>query len=300
MTFKNLLLALLISFGISFCHAQLPPNMIKSDSTLLENFNYIVGAPIPDQTEGVVVLLPGLFDPPLSIFFESDLPLILNKLNYSIIIPVLSQKGDKFDLSDRSLNQLVNLITQYIQTSNLRQDVPIILGGFSIGGTRILKACTFKDNPLGRLNISHVFAIDPPLDLNRLLSSEAKYGQNFLKGVLEKEMGTVDTEKLTSLSILDINKADSTQPPSVNGIKIRIYNEPAIEWQMDNRKRDLLDLNLLDQSVYVNHIKRKHPDIDIQLVISKIEGMRKQTGDRNPHSWNIVDTDEFIDWISKS
>ena len=299
MTLKKLLLTLLISFGISFCYAQLPLNLIKSDSTLSENFNYIAGAPTPNQTKGVVVLLPGLFDPPLSIFFESDLPLILNKLNYSIIIPVLSQKGDKFDLSDRSLNQLVNLITQYIQTTNLRQDVPIILGGFSIGGTRILKACTFKDNSLRRLNIRHVFVIDPPMDLNRLLNSEAKYGQNFLKGVIEKEMGTVDAEKLASLSILDINKIDSTKPITVNGVKIRIYNEPAIEWQMENRKRDLLDINLLDQSVYVNHIKRKHPDIDIQLIISKIEGLRRQTGDRNPHSWNIVDTDEFIDWISK-
>ena len=299
MTDKHFITSLLLVFGIDKSIAQLPKGLWKSDSTQKENFNYIVAAPTPNQTKGVVVLLSGLFDPPLSIFFESDLPLTLNKLNYSIIVPVLSQKGDRFDLSDKSLDQLDKLITQYIQTSNLRQEVPIILGGFSIGGTRVLKACTSKDNPLGRLNISHVFAIDPPMDLNRLLTSEVKYGQNFLKGVLEKEMGNVDTEKLAYLSILDINNTDSIRPPSVNGIKIRIYNEPAIEWQMQNRKRDLLDLNLLDQSVYVNHIKRKYPDIDIQLIISKIEGIRKQTGERNPHSWNIVDTDEFIDWISK-
>lgn len=137
------------------CLAQLPQNLSKSDSIRIENFNYIVAAPATNQTKGVVVLLPGLFDPPLSIFFESDLPLALNKLNYSIIIPVLSQKGDRFDLSDKSLDQLGKLITQYIQTSNLRQEVPIILGGFSIGGTRVLKACTSKDNPLGRLKISH-------------------------------------------------------------------------------------------------------------------------------------------------
>ncbi|WP_164113042.1 MULTISPECIES: hypothetical protein [Sphingobacterium] len=293
-----LLLTILFTVGFFSCLAQLPQNLTKSDSTLIENFNYTVNAPRPNEAKAVAVLMPGLYDHPLSIFFESNLAQLLHDLNYAVIIPVLSQKGDRFDLSSKSVLQLSGLIKQYIHTSNLPQDIPVILGGFSIGGTRALKACSANDSPMKELNISHIFAIDPPLDLNRLLASEAKYGQTFLKEVLAKEIGQLDNEKLASLSLVNINNSGSIAPPAIKGVKVKIYNEPAIEWQIESRKRDLLDLNLLDQSVYVNFLNRTHSDVNIELVLSKIDGMRKQTGERNPHSWNIVDTDEFIYWIS--
>ncbi|MDR2285300.1 MAG: hypothetical protein LBE37_18965 [Sphingobacterium sp.] len=297
--YKHLAFILLLCAGIDQCLAQLPKGLAKSDSTQVENFNYTLHAPRPNETKGLVVLLPGLFDPPLSIFFESNLPHVLNELNYAVIVPVLSQRGDKFDLSDVTINRLGKLITQYIHASSLRQDIPIILGGFSIGGTRVLKACTVKDSTMSALNISHVFAIDPPLDLNRLLASELKYDEDFLSETLKMEIGELNEEKLASLSVVNINNLAGTTPPHAKGINIRIYNEPALEWQIGIRKRDLLDLNLLDQSVYVNYIKRKHPDLKMELIRSKIEGVRKQTGDRNPHSWNIVDTAELVDWIGK-
>ncbi|MCY4778813.1 hypothetical protein ORI89_04055 [Sphingobacterium sp. UT-1RO-CII-1] len=300
MVIKNLILVVFLAFTASHCLAQLPQSLTKSDSTLLENFNYTVNVPRPNEAKGVAVLIPGLYDHPFSIFFESSLPQLLNDLNYAVIIPVLSQKGDRFDLSSKSVLQLSRLIKQYIQTSNLRQDIPVILGGFSIGGTRVLKACTSKDSPMKELNISHVFAIDPPLDLNRLLASEAKYDETFIKEVLVEEIGHLDSEKLSSLSLVNINNIASIAPPIIKGVKIRIYSEPALEWQMENRKRDLLDLNLLDQSVYVNFLKRTYSDVNIELVLSKIEGMRIQTDERNPHSWNIVDTDEFIEWINNN
>lgn len=295
---KYLITSLLLLIGIGNSLAQLPKGLAKSDSTLLENFNYTLDAPRPNETKGVVVLLPGLFDHPLSVFFESDLPAVLNELNYSVIIPVLSQKGDKFDLSEQSVRNLGKLITQYLEVSNLRLDTPVILGGFSIGGTRILKSCAIENSVMAALNISHIFAIDPPLDMRRLLTSDAKYNQNFLKETLENEMGELNEEKLALLSLVDINNIGSIPSLNIKGAKVRFYNEPALEWQIGTRKRDLLDLNLLDQSVYVNFMNRKFPDTNIELILSKIEGTRKQTGDRNPHSWNIVDTDEFIDWIN--
>lgn len=295
--FQCVSLLFFLGMGIASCFGQLPENLMKSDSSLAENFNYSLDAPQPNHTKGVVVLLPGLFDSPLSIFFESNLPHLLNELNYAIVIPVLTAKGDRFDLSEKSVLQLGQLVVEYLRTSNLSEDTPIILGGFSIGGTRVLRACTITNSLMNSLNISHVFAIDPPLDLNRLLASEAKYGQRFLKDVLEKEVGTLDREKLTSLSVIDINNIEDVVPPSTRNTKIRIYTEPAIEWHITHRKRDLLDLNLLDHTVYVKLMERKHPDINIELVLSKIEGFRKQTEQRNPHSWNIVDPDEFISWI---
>lgn len=295
---KSIILTLCFAVVALHGFAQLPQNLLKSDSTAKENFTYIVNVPQQDRIKGVAVLLPGLYDPPLSVFFESRLPHLLNELNYAVIIPVLAEKGDRFDLSKSAILQLTQLVHQYIQSQGLSPAIDIILGGFSAGGTRVLKAITAKDSPMNTLNITHAFAIDPPMDLNRLIQSEERYGNSEIKEVLNKELGELDTKKLAALSVVDLDNLHKTAFYPKDKTKIRIYNEPAIEWQIKNRKRDLLDLNLLDQSVYTNHIKRTYSNANIELVLSNKEGMRVQTQQRNPHSWNIIDEAEFIEWIS--
>lgn len=59
-----------------------------------------------------------------------------------------------------------------------------------------------------------------------------------------------------------------------------------------------MDLNLIDQSILTNHLKSIFPDADVELILSKIKGLRRQTNQRNPHSWNIVDTHELVKWLS--
>jgi alpha-beta hydrolase superfamily lysophospholipase len=277
--------------------AQLPSQLVKKDSTVRENYSYVMPRSGATDLKGVVVLLPGLLDHPLSILFESTLPERLNEIGYDVIIPVITAQNDRFNLTVEACAKTERLIVDYIQSKGMTRDIPVVLGGFSIGGTRVLRM--LMNNIYERLHITRVFAIDPPLDIGRLLASNEKHGYADLSGLLEDEMDQpLDEVVLTAISVVRLDSLSDIPTDAFARVKTRIYNEPAIEWNIRDQKRDLLDLNLLDQSVYVQAIKRKLPEANIELILSKIPGMRQQTQVRNSHSWNIVDETELIDWIT--
>jgi hypothetical protein len=214
-----------------------------------------------------------------------------------VIIPVITAQNDRFNLTVEACAKTERLIVDYIQSKGMTRDIPVVLGGFSIGGTRVLRM--LMNNIYERLHITRVFAIDPPLDIGRLLASNEKHGDADLSGLLEDEMDQpLDEVVLTAISVVRLDSLSDIPTDAFARVKTRIYNEPAIEWNIRDQKRDLLDLNLLDQSVYVQAIKRKLPEANIELILSKIPGMRQQTQVRNSHSWNIVDETELIDWIT--
>jgi hypothetical protein len=275
----------------------LPSQLVKKDSTVRENYSYVMPRSGATDLKGVVVLLPGLLDHPLSILFESTLPERLNEIGYDVIIPVITAQNDRFNLTVEACAKTERLIVDYIQSKGMTRDIPVVLGGFSIGGTRVLRM--LMNNIYERLHITRVFAIDPPLDIGRLLASNEKHGDADLSGLLEDEMDQpLDEVVLTAISVVRLDSLSDIPTDAFARVKTRIYNEPAIEWNIRDQKRDLLDLNLLDQSVYVQAIKRKLPEANIELILSKIPGMRQQTQVRNSHSWNIVDETELIDWIT--
>ncbi|HAO29041.1 MAG TPA: hypothetical protein DCQ68_18025 [Chryseobacterium indologenes] len=80
-------------------------------------------------------------------------------------------------------------------------------------------------------------------------------------------------------------------------IPILIYTEPGIIWQMENRGRDIYDLNVADITAMINLLRLKgHKNAD--LVITNDRGIRPD-GTRHPHSWSIMDSKECLLWILK-
>lgn len=281
---------------------KLPNGLYKSDSTLTENFCYIIP---PDNREennpnAVVVLFPGVYDHPFSIFFESDIVQVLNKENYSIIIPVISQKNDKLQLDGESINKAISLISEYVRHTGLPEKTKIILGGFSVGGTRALKIFINNRREETKLNVSHVFTVDPPLDFNRLLNSEKNLEDKLVTGLVSDENKSSNIEDyLDSISIFTYNNLDDIDPFLFENGNLRIYTEPDLEWQLFERKRNMMELHLIDHSIFVNYLNSKTSNQNVELILSKKTGMRLQTNERNPHSWNIIDTEELVKWLKQ-
>ena len=63
-----------------------------------------------------------------------------------------------------------------------------------MGGTRAIKAYIHNLESRNKFNITHVFAIDPPLDFHGLLFAEKKNNNLELTTILTKETNTQDLE----------------------------------------------------------------------------------------------------------
>ena len=81
----------------------------------------------------------------------------------------------------------------------------------------------------------------------------------------------------------------------LNGVAIRAYTEPDIEWWMENRRKDYYSMNAIDLAALINalHIAGNN---EAELIITQDQGFRPD-GQRHPHSWSIVDEKELIDWF---
>ena len=288
--------------AISVSYGQIPKQIYKSDSSKTEGFNYVIPSLNMEKakdTETVVVILNGFLESPYSVFFESDLVEAFDKAGYTTIIPVLSKSNDGLYLIDAYIKKVHTLITDYLLEKKLPKDSKIILGGFSLGGTRAIKTYIHNLASSDQLNITHVFAIDPPLDFRRFLTAEKKSNHLELTPILANETDPQRLDRyIDSISIFNYEKLENFNTSLFKNIKLRIYNEPDLDWQFNHRNRNLMDLNLIDQSILTNHLKSIFPDADVELILSKIKGLRRQTNQRNPHSWNIVDTHELVKWLS--
>jgi hypothetical protein len=82
-------------------------------------------------------------------------------------------------------------------------------------------------------------------------------------------------------------------------IPVRIYNEPDINWYIDNRRIDFYCINSLDGSAIINWLKSLG-NSNAELMITTNKGYRISQKIRHPHSWSIVDGQELLGWITKA
>jgi len=297
---KLLLILGLIFYGL-YSNAQIPENLRTIKKEVFKKESYYLELLPKQQAKGLVILFPGLFDHPYSIFIETTLAQDCVKSGYIVMIPVLSKENDEFDLSDSALSNLSVLIEDIITSNKIDKNIKTVLGGFSIGGTRAIRFYNYNIKSLTqKRNVSFVFAIDPPLDLKRLLDSEEKRGSDLSLKVLKKELGEnikIDDNLLMNYSVFTSHFSRDSNLPGYLRAKLRIYSEPDILWYIEKRKMDFYDLNIIDYAAYINRLKMENSDNKVELVITQNKGFRKGTNERHPHSWSILDVDEFLDWI---
>jgi predicted alpha/beta-fold hydrolase len=295
-----LIFSFLCSVICSF--AQIPKNLKTVRKANFTNGSYYLELlPKEQATKGIIVIFPGLFDHPYSIFMETPLTQECVKNGYIVIIPVLSKENDEFDLSKTSMELLDTMLNEVITSNNMPINTNIVMGGFSIGGTRAINFYIYNSKILKKSKtIRAVFAIDPPLDFERLINSDAKKGSNSLLTLLQKDLGDslkTNNTLIKNYSIFSQDSNNNDSLPDFLQSKLRIYSEPDILWYMQNKKMDLYDMNIVDDAGYINLLKNRNINNKVELIITENKGFRKGTNDRNPHSWSILDVKDFLEWI---
>ena len=303
-TFLTLLL-----FGIN-CSAQKTniPNIKKvylDNTDTTKNFYTIIYPPKLPWT-GYIFLVAGFGETAEKVLQQTDLPKKLALNGILTIIPTFQDGVLSFGVDSLS-QQSFGRILKDVTTRHKLIDQPFYLGGYSIGGSCILKYAEESD-----IKPNAVFAIDPPIDFEQMYNSSKRNlrlsvntesnGESvfLLKKIKEIMNGTPENAIANYKKISPYSFSDTSQTAIKKLLKVplRIYTEPDIHWWMKERGMDYTSMNSTLHSAMINELNR-HGNRNAKLIITLNKGYRKSDNNRHPHSWSIVDNDELIKWLQK-
>lgn len=260
-----------------------------------------------DKPEGILVILPGGGENGEKVMNQIKLDDLALEKNLIVLLPTWEDGDFGFHIEQKFIDRMVK---DTVEKHKIPKD-KISMGGLSGGG---MLAVTYAERAIRDKNTyfipNSVFALDAPLDYENMYyrlqremernysdigTNEAKY----LTAEMVDAMGTPDKNRANYVreSMFSYREKDGGNAKYLLNIPILIYTEPGIIWQMENRGRDIYDLNVADITAMINLLRLKgHKNAD--LVITNDRGIRPD-GTRHPHSWSIMDSKECLNWILK-
>lgn len=225
------------------------------------------------------------------------------------IYTVSSNFFPEFFCSDTSLSILDEIVGEVVQ----EYDIPrgnIFIGGISSSGTRALRFAQFCEQDKSKFGtkIKGVFAADPPLDLARFYHSVHNNKPYFKDGMLwEAELMTTVFPKLFSgspeefpdeyiaASVFSHSDSLGGNARHLENTEIIIYHEPDIDWWIEERGAAYYDINSFDVIAFALKLSTLGHD-RIEIITTTGKGFDNK-GNRNCHSWTIVDEEHLTNWI---
>jgi hypothetical protein len=254
--------------------------VLSSFSVLAQNIEYTLS--IPGDTSknyyvtvypqgkitGCLILLPGFGELPKETLIESNIFKFASSAGYLTIIPALGDRSF-FYIDKISHQKLEQFIDEVFKKYNLNEN-SFFIGGHSFGGTmavqyteRAYLSNSSLKKPAG------VFAIDPPLDIERLYHcmtttnrpaknpvsvQEDNYVSNRIKAEFKNEPET-NPEFFWDISPYSQSDREHRSLKTLVTIPVRVYNEPDINWYIDNRAVDFYCINAIDSAAMINWLK---------------------------------------------
>lgn len=307
---KILTTLLAFSFLTINCFGQKTTNLkiekVYLDKTDTTKNCYTIIYPTKLPWTGYIFLLPGFGETAEGVLQQTDLPKKLALNGILTVIPIFQGGVLSFGVDSLS-QQCFDRILKDVTSKHKLIDQRFYVGGYSIGGS-----CTMKYAENATIKPTAIFAVDPPLDFERVynsaqrdirLSIDKKPNQENLYIVerLAKETGgSPEKYKSEYYKFSPYSFSDTTQSAikKLTKIPLRIYTEPDISWWMKERKADFTSMNSTECSAFINELNRLGNN-SATLITTQNKGFRKPDNTRHPHSWSIVDNDELIKWLLK-
>ena len=115
---------------------------------------------------------------------------------------------------------------------------------------------------------------------------------------LEKNLGGTPKEQMSAYveySPFCYSAGGGPHLEKFKEIAIRAYTEPDVNWWIENRRKDYYAMNAIDLAGLVNDLRILGNDK--AEYIPTVDKGYKEDGSRHPHTWNIVNEKELIDWF---
>lgn len=297
------ILLLLFFFGISLSLTAQKVKKINLSPSSEEGYLAVY----PETPAKAMLVLVGSYgESPEEVLKNTQIPSEAAKKGILTIIPVFSTGSGSIGF-DEETQASFKRIMAFAQKKHQLQKKPFYAGGFSIGGTAVVKFTELAQKEEEQLKA--VFAVDPPLDMQRLyntakrdvrlsINTEPRRESIFLLKKLEEVMGGSPQEvleKYHSASPYSFSDSTQTAVKKLISTPIRIYTEPDLAFFF-SKGMDLYDINAFDASAFIGELQRLG-NKKASLVITHDKGYRQPGHEKNPHSWTIVDAEELISWL---
>lgn len=234
---------------------------------------------------------------------------LATKNDFITLYTVTSKSFPEMFYADSCMQILDTIISEVVKA----HDIPlenIFIGGISASGARALRYAQFCEQ--GKSAFGHkikgVFSVDSPLDLSRFYYSVKLHKSNFKEGMKWEAdlMEKVFPEKLggspTDFPERYRNASVFSQTDSLGGnayylkdVNLILFHEPDIDWWLHERGCSYYDFNSYDIAAFVVKLKAMGSK-KVELVTTTGKGFDNK-GNRNCHSWTIVDEDYLMKWI---
>jgi len=258
---------------------------------------------LPEQSKALLVLFPAYFEIRDNIRIEAK-NLVDNALGADVAVMLVSFNQHLY-LTQTEKQDLSDWITEALGGIG---EVPFYLGGFSSGGNVALLVANHMVASKDGKQPSGVFVVDSPVDLERLyLAAQNDIRRNVNGGAvsegrmlissMNKTLGT-PTDSLHNYKAISpylFSKHNTNNVAALKNIKVRMYTEPALDWQQANRQRTYEDLNaFMLENLYLD--LKKSGFTGVEFITTENKGYRVNGG-RHPHSWSIVDGKDLVKWM---
>jgi hypothetical protein len=303
MEIKKCIMLFLVTIWHVVVIAQKPVYVYRNFKDSTQNF-YVVRPPAAQVIGAVVLINRGLSDSTKKKAYAKGVLLMT---------AVLAENYLDFLTDDHILERLDSMINEV----TVKYKVPagkIVIGGMSVAGTAAIRFAEYcaVGNSVFKFKPAAVFAVDPPLDYERMYNeAENAVRRNFnadavlegrkLMTFLKDKLGgapTDDRATYEKVSPFSHTAKEGGNAPLLKNMHIRMYTEPDINWWIDNRRKDFYDLNVLDIAALINELKIMGNN-RAELIVTNAKGYTEE-GNRHPHAWSIVDEDALLAWCIQS
>jgi len=212
-------------------------------------------------------------------------------------------------IDDQDSETLEKQIRTVIDKHNLKTN-KVYIGGMSIGGTVALSLSNYLVKKNSPINLQGTFVVDSPIDLFAIYESsqkdllrkdfseerraEPQWIVNYFEEEFSKDALLMNIQKVSPITLKTKNLANIK---NLENKKLRFYTEPDTTWWKEVRQTDFESTNAFVLQQSTDLLKDKNWK-NIELIQTKNQGFRSN-GDRHPHSWSIVNTDDLLQWIMK-
>ncbi len=276
--------------------------------------------PPRDRVRATLILFPSTSENTENVI-SANKALMQAAWEQGILTVVVSANGNKGLEYDTFALNFFDRVFAHVMATYKAAPGTFILSGLSLGGENALQYTEMSRNPAYNTLIKPlaVIGVDPPVDMEdlylRAREEIAAYARDSNKLTAGKQLawnedhflvnyfhelygGPPDQfrDKYIAGSQFSRGQADGGNARYLLDVPVRLYCDPDILWQLNNRNRDYYHMNAASLSAMINFLTI-NGNKQAELVPALGKGYRVD-GTRHPHSWSIVDAGDCLKWIA--
>ena len=304
--FLGIILILVISVSCKNKSYKKNQNTYRTEYKKIVEDNYELNKPIKNAN-AVLILFGNYAENAETI--EREFNILKDAKNNDIAILYLNF-NQKFWLTENDKTELTELLKKIFKENKLPKN-NIYIGGFSTGGNISLLLSNHLIKTKNEIEPKGVFIVDSPIDLLAFYEKcERNIERNFSE--ISVQEGTWITNLFNDslgnpkngITNFEKNSPFTSQTnfieniANLNNTKLRFYTEPDINYWKINRQFEPEDLNSFSIEKLSTVLQNRFNNKKVELIKTENKGYRSN-GERNPHSWSIVDKENLIEWMLK-